>query len=100
MAKFDKVDVDRLDFEAFIGAFGFNEEGFTYKDYTKGETNAHLVECREMFQEFDLTNSGSFGAAEFKKMAEYVGESFSDKDIEAIISAADIVDHDGKVGYE
>ena len=25
MAKFDKVDVEKLDFDAFLGAFGFNE---------------------------------------------------------------------------
>ena len=24
MSKFDKVDVDKLDFDAFLGAFGFN----------------------------------------------------------------------------
>ena len=25
MSKFDKVDVDHLDFDAFLGAFGFND---------------------------------------------------------------------------
>ena len=33
-------------------------------------------------------------------MAELVGEKFTDKDLEEMIAAADIMDHDGKVGYE
>ena len=99
MNKFDKVDVDNLDFDAFLGAFGFNE-GFEYKNLTKGETDPHLVECRQMFQEFDVDHKGSIGANELKAMAAFVGETFTDKDIEEMIAAADIMDHDGKVGYE
>ena len=99
MAKFNHVDADKIDFGAFLKAFGFHE-GYEYKDIAKGETDPQLIECREIFEEFDSSNKGAFGAVELQAMAQYVGEDFTDKEIDDMIEAADILDRDGKVGFE
>jgi calmodulin len=75
-----------IDFGAFLEIFGFGSEG--------GEATLQSV-----FAAFDYTNSGSFGAEEFEKVAATVGDNFSAAEVDQIIEYAD-KDRDGAINYE
>lgn len=76
-----------IDFGAFLQIFGFGSDGAS-------ETTLQTV-----FEAFDPTGSGAFGAEEFEKVAASVGESFSAAEVDQMIEFAD-KDHDGAINFD
>jgi len=76
-----------MDFGIFLSIFGFNGD-------SQNETTLQSV-----FEAFDLSGHGEFGAEDFERVAASVGEHFSAAEVDQIISYAD-KDRDGVIKYE
>jgi Ca2+-binding EF-hand superfamily protein len=76
-----------IDFAAFLEIFGFGSDG------------ASEATLQTVFDTFDPTGSGAFGAEEFEKVAAGAGEHFSAAEVDQIIEYAD-KDHDGAINYD
>jgi Ca2+-binding EF-hand superfamily protein len=79
--------VGDIDFAAFLEIFGF------------GSDTANEATLQSVFDAFDSTGSGSFGAEEFEKVAAGVGEHFSAAEVDQIIEYAD-KDRDGAINFD
>jgi Ca2+-binding EF-hand superfamily protein len=64
-----------------------------------GSDSANEATLQSVFETFDTTGSGSFGAEEFERVAASVGDNFSAAEVDQIIEYAD-KDHDGVINYE
>lgn len=76
-----------MDFAAFLAVFGFNADS---------QSESSLL---QLYEEFDKTGHGGFGAAEFERVAASVGEHLSGPEVDQIIDYAD-KDRNGEISYE
>ncbi|MEW2412891.1 EF-hand domain-containing protein [Streptomyces sp. NPDC046866] len=59
-----------------------------------------LQDMRTAFLLFDKDGSGYIEPSELKRTVQSMGQNLSDKDIANMVKEADIVDEDGRIGFE
>ncbi|KAE9402549.1 hypothetical protein BT96DRAFT_964719 [Gymnopus androsaceus JB14] len=79
------------------GTIDFNE--FLDMMAKKFQSADSEEEIRQAFQVFDKDGNGSISAAELKHVMESLGEKLTDKEVEAMISEADL-DGDNQINYD